>query len=157
MKVISTVINPIPDEEGYHIFQCDECQKLFLVKPLDMEEDEQLYCPYCGVQGGVFSFTKGIREKFFNDYPNSLGAEVDDTINKEIDIEQIKDILKNITKENMDVQLLEYTINEITNSEDLIKYEMICCDKSIKIPMDIYKTVNYCSFCKGEILLNITE
>ncbi len=155
MKIVSTIINPIPDEEGYHIFECDKCQELFSIKPQDIEKQENLYCPYCGHQGSFITFTNNIRKKVYKDHP--IISDKESNENQEIDLEHIKEMLKDLKKDDMDIELLEYSVEEIIHQEELIKYEFICCDKMIKVPMEIFKHVKYCTFCKGEILFNMTE
>lgn len=155
MKVYSTVINPIPDEEGFHIFECDNCHKTFLLNLHD-SLSEQMYCPFCGKIGSIITFTNGIREKVFQDHPiNDIKKETEKGMELELDIDEIKTIIENL--EDVDVEVLEYSVNEFINTNELVNFEFICCDKIIKVPMDSYEKVKYCSFCKGEILLNICE
>ena len=162
LKVVSTVINPIPDEEGFHIFECEECHFNFLINPHDIGQDKTFYCPHCGHEGSFMSFTQNIRQKLFKDHP--LNIPQDDLIkvtenddNIPLDIEDIKDLLKNMNQDTVDVEVLQYTINEVIPDDEFTKYEFICCDKNIKVKMDDYQKVHFCPLCKGEILLNISE
>src|SRR5690554_8151128 len=92
MKVISTVINPIPDKDGFHIFECDNCYKKFLINLQDNKEDK-IYCPYCGNEGNMITFTNNIREKAFKDHPiSTINSSTDEKI--ELDIEQIKELIE---------------------------------------------------------------
>ncbi len=158
MKIISTIINPIPDEEGFHVFQCDKCNKHFLIAPLDLNENTDFYCPYCGEAGGYMTFTKSIRKNIFKDHPSSIKTENVETFeNNDFDIDKIQELLENLKENPMDVEVLEYSIAEVVNEDELTKYEFICCEKIIKIPFENFEEVKFCPFCKGEILLNVIE
>ncbi|HEY8364241.1 MAG TPA: hypothetical protein VIK84_01605 [Haloplasmataceae bacterium] len=158
MKVYSAVINPIPDEEGYHVFECDKCNHIFLVNLQDTTDHNKLYCPFCGNLGTVITFTNSIREKVFKDHPiGQLQDQVQEGTEANLSLEQVKEIIENFDTSDMDVEVLEYSINEVIPLDELIKYEFICCEKNIKVSMDDYDTVKYCTFCKGEVLLNIRE
>lgn len=158
MKIISTIINPIPDEEGFHIFQCTTCNNHFLITPQDLNQDSAFYCPYCGETGGFMSFTKNIRKNIFKDHPSSLTTEsIEPVENDGIDIDEIQKLLKNFKEEPMDFEVLEYSISQVINENDLIKYEFICCEKTIKVHFNNYEKVKFCPFCRGEILLNVVE
>ncbi len=155
MKVVSTVVNPVPDSEGFHILECDKCENTFLINLADINNNKEIYCPFCGHSGGLLSFTNKIREKILDGNPQML--DMDSIDDKEIDIEQINNLINNLDSQNMDVEFVEYTVDELVDSKDFIKFEFICCDKSVKVSMENYHKVNYCSFCKGEVLLNINE
>lgn len=155
MKVYSTVINPIPDEEGFHVFECDNCYKTFLLNLHD-NPNEEMYCPFCGKQGSIITFTNKIREKVFENHPIiTLSNEEEEKKELDIDIEELKELIENL--DSVDVEVLEYSINDFIDISELVNFEFICCDKFIKVPMESYEFVKFCSFCKGEILLNKSE
>ena len=115
-----------------------------------------MYCPFCGTKGSIISFTNKIREKVFQDHPiNDLKTNDDESMELELDIDEIKTIIENL--DDVDVEVLEYSVNEFINTNELVNFEFICCDKIIKVSMDNYKLIKFCSFCKGEILLNESE
>mgnify|MGYP001020427683 CR=1 FL=1 len=141
MKVKAMMINPLPDEDGYHIFECDNCHNIFLLDLSGFEHQNDIFCPFCGKNGNIITFTNKIREKIFQDH--------------QIEMENVNNLTSDQIKELIlvdDVEVIEYNVNEIVDIANYVMYEFICCDKFIKINKNSYKMVKYCCYCKGEVL-----
>lgn len=151
MKVISTVVNPIPDKEGYHLMKCNSCEKLFLINPKDLDVDEDFFCPYCSEKGNLMTFTEPLcKEKL--DIPIEEAEKV--AFRKNTDFAKIEEFFNNLEADDVDFDIVEYTIDEFLDEGDLMEFEFICCERYIKIPFEDYKDIRFCPICKGEILVN---
>lgn len=151
MKVISTVVNPIPDHEGYHLMKCNHCGKFFLINPKDLNVDDAFFCPYCSEQGNLMTFTELLcKEKL--DIPFEEAEKV--AFRKNVDIEKIEEFFDSLDADEVDIDIVEYRIDEFLDENDLMEFEFICCDRFIKIPYEDYKDIKYCPMCKGEVMVN---
>jgi hypothetical protein len=170
-KMKQVIFSPIPDEEGFNLMHCYNCDQHFLVKVEEMHPVRWSCCPYCDFIGGVMTFTRTIRNRFETDKNNIITPEkhvdrqfvTDEWIQEQLKIdeededEDIEEVLESIgikvAVEPPEVEVISYSIGDVYDNPVFITQDLICCDQQIKIPFENIDSIKRCPYCYSEIKL----
>lgn len=170
MKVRSVIFAPIPDDDGFQLMHCYNCDEYFLVNPNDLDKNHLFCCPYCSLIGGIMSFTTTLRNKYTEGTPLYTPVENykinDDSFVSENWIKQqqelknedvnFKEVLKELKFDleinNEKPEIISYKIEDVYYNPVFSFFEFICCEKSIKVPLENIDKTHRCPFCFSEII-----
>lgn len=159
-QILSIVINPTPDADGFHILHCPKCEYYFMKNPsLDDTKQKPFYCPYCGHEGDYPTFIQSITSRLLPSHIQLNENELQDDLIEEpkemLNEEEIQDLIEQMThqikEEDIETEVIEYSIDDVYHNPMFTSFEMICCERDIKVPIENQKKVKFCTFCKGEI------
>jgi len=133
------------DDDGFLELECPFCGESFKLLGNDYEDEDifQIFCPFCGLVDDKINY---IMNKDFEDHITTLAENLaKDMINKSFkDMENRFRGSKNISfKKGNDLKMEKP--KKLIALNDLIEYEMRCCDKQIKVVSENMGV--FCPFC----------
>lgn len=134
------------DEDGFVSFECPHCEQRFKLRANEFEESDiiNLFCPICGLAHELNHFySKDFIEMTMN-------------LAKQEAMEMIHDMFKGLERKSRGNKFVKFKAGSKTkvdikeiyeNLDELIEFEMECCNKHIKVT-ELDKLIGvYCSYC----------
>ena len=142
MDEVDLSLEIIPDEEGFVSFECPFCNSDFMLKYDELGDENEMFCPYCGLSSGVSDF-----------YPQEVIEEAEKIVFNYA-TEELNKMVERFKKNNNKYVKWSYkpmkklTINNIT-CEKVEAKKNICpnCGKKYKALFSNEITILYCPYC----------
>ncbi|QVK18651.1 hypothetical protein KHQ81_02750 [Mycoplasmatota bacterium] len=170
-------IIPVPTEEGYLVFRCNECGENWLYQVKQKELDE-VKCPYCGRLDTLNHYYEYAYQDSMEYYHMIALKNLLSLINVEVDLNEIKngrykvqfmnvkepnesemnhyvtlayqELKKRLEEKTIEIKTkIPIQVQDIVDLDGFTEIKTTCCNKPLKVKVD--KKIHHCIYCNSDL------